>query len=195
MQLFIYTTNPLHFYLGTINSTMPRGRPKGFQPNVPVYEPPKDVTKNVVLFRKIEDYGWYVVGYRPAKKMGMRFYATEAGVCARGHHSPMSVEHVKCLRCTIIDKRNKPKVEHKSKEEAREYWRQKLKLPREELCPENPRYVYVVENVPYTTLIEAEKVTGLTKGMIGGRCKNDSYLDYHQLPTKFTMWETKAKVI
>lgn len=142
-----------------------------------------DETTNYVLYRKIEGFGWFVVGWSDAKKMGLTQYATPSGQCAKGHTAPMSVAKTRCVKCLAIKSRNKG--DELTKEQARVYWRSKLKLPRN-ITVESPRYVYVIENMPYTSLKEAEQLTGIPTSVMYYRCSQDEFNDYHKLPTNFT---------
>ena len=137
---------------------------------------------DTIMYRKIEGFGWYVVGYAAAKQLGVKHYATPSAMCARDHHAPMSTQKTKCIKCLAIEARNKGSV--MTKEEAREFWRRKLKLPRV-ITVKSPRYVYVVENMPYTKLSEAEEMTGVAASVLYGRCDKDSFTDYHKITTNY----------
>lgn len=135
---------------------------------------------NQVDYRKVPGFGWLVVGQRTARKLGLTQYATPTAMCAKGHISPMSVRNGKCVKCLAIFARNK-KVEM-TNDEAFMFWRKKLKLPRV-ISVSNPRYVYVVENMPYPRIKDAVEMTGLAESVIYYRCKQDGYPDYQKIPT------------
>jgi len=137
-----------------------------------------------VMYRMIEGFGWYVVGYSKAKSLGLTHYATPNSLCAKGHVAPMLVARTKCIKCLSIEARNKGGK--MSKERAREYWRRKLKLPRQAET-QNARFVYVVENMPYAKISEASHMSGLPESLIYYRCQQEAFTDYHKLPTKFKL--------
>ncbi len=135
-------------------------------------------------YRKIEGFGWYVVTYLAAKKLGFKHYATEKAQCARGHRAPFSVERTKCIKCLAIEARNKDTG--MSNERAFEFWRRKLKLPKI-INPNRCRYVYVVENIPYTKLSDAASMVGIPETIIFSRCEQEAFPDYQKIPTKYGM--------
>lgn len=137
-----------------------------------------------ILYKKLDKFGWYVVGYKDAKRLGLKHYALPAIHCARGHVAPFLVEKTACVKCIAVSARNKDAS--MTKQQAFEFWRRKLKLPLI-IDPTNVRFIYVVENMPYTRISEAAHMTGLPEGIIYQRCAMDSFSDYHKLPTKYKM--------
>jgi len=135
-----------------------------------------------ILHRKIEGFGWYIVGHRKAKQMGLKHYTVPGGVCSKGHHAPMSVEKTKCIKCLVIATRNKdPGM---TNAETFEFWRRKLKLPKI-TNPKGCRYIYVVENMPYTTVSAAATIIGIPECLINHRSSLEAFPEYQKIPTGF----------
>ena len=136
----------------------------------------------VTDYRLIPDFGWHVVTYTRAKDLGMQHYSTFTSMCAKGHLAPMSVEKAKCIKCLAIEARNKGV--QMTDAESFEFWRRKLKLPRIE-NPGKNRCVFVVENMPYTKMADAVRMSGVPEGIIHRRCGEESFPDYQKIPTRF----------
>lgn len=142
---------------------------------------------NTICYRKIHGLGWYVQGYTKAKELGLKHYALVGGVCSKGHHAPMSVQHTKCIQCIAIAARYKdPGM---TNAESFEFWRRKLKLPKIE-NPGAVRYIYVVENMPYTRITEATLLSGIPENLIYVRCKSEDFPEYQKIPTQFRRGQT-----
>ena len=124
------------------------------------------------------------MGYKDARRLGLKHYALPAMQCARGHVAPFSVEKTACVKCIAVSARKKDAG--MTNEQAFEFWRRKLKLPKVE-DTSRVRFVYVVENLPYTRISDAANMTGLPEGIIYQRCGMESFPDYQKLPTQYKL--------
>lgn len=144
---------------------------------------------NKVTYRKIEGFGWYIIGVRVAQRLGLKNYASPSAVCKSGHTSPFSVHRKKCVRCITINARNRGN--DRSNEETFEYWRKRLKLPMVK-DTSNVRYVYIVENMPYPKLNDAVQMTKIPLNVIYRRCQQEAWPTYQMIPTQFKLRQVHA---
>ena len=144
--------------------------------------------KNYILYRFIEDHGWYITGRQTAASNHAQFYVKEFGMsCRRRHLAPIYVENNRCSKCVELGHHDVPQGDELTidvepgqpidKIRIEEFWRHRLDLPDYDnsLTHRQHHSVYVIDNEPFFSKRDMMKDIPVTYATIIYRCKSTSY--------------------